>query len=341
VVGEYGQINSSYSDNRFGINQSLNFPSVYTNQKSLLKEEWRSSVLNVAVKELDLKKQVSHVFNALSFLLGKQKLLQQNDSLFAEFLRKANLRFDVGETNVLEKTTAEIQRGQIIIQLNQLNADLDLLQLQFQLLLNTTTILIPTDDFKMSRIEIFDTVFVETHPSIQLLQQEKLVSIKNTQLEKARLLPDLTFAYANMSMRGTGSDNVTYDGSTRFQSAQIGIGVPIFYGSRKAKINASKSLEKVRETNYLAGVQRFDIEYKKARTQSDNFSKSVDYYEKTGLNNAKLILETAHKQFENGGINYLEWVMLINQAISIQAEYLNAVNNLNDSIIQLNYFLEK
>ena len=341
VMGEYGQFNSSYSDNRFGISQSLNFPSVYTNQKSLLKEEWRSSVLNVAVKELDLKKQVSLVFNALSFLLGKQKLLQQNDSLFAEFLRKANLRFDVGETNVLEKTTAEIQRGQIIIQLNQLNADLDLLQLQFQLLLNTTTIFIPTDDFKMNRVEIFDTVFVETHPSIQLLQQEKLVSIKNTQLERARLLPDLTFAYANMSMRGTGSDNVTYDGSTRFQSAQFGIGVPIFYGSRKAKINASRSLEKVRETNYLAGVQQFDIEYKKARTQSDNFLKSVDYYEKTGLKNAKLILETAHKQFANGGINYLEWVMLINQAISIQAEYLNAVNNLNDSIILLNYFIEK
>ncbi|MEK6781088.1 MAG: CusA/CzcA family heavy metal efflux RND transporter [Bacteroidota bacterium] len=341
VLGEYGQINSSYSDNRFGFNQNLNFPSVYTHQKSLLKEEWRSSVLNIAVKELDLKRQVSLVFNALSYLQGKQKLLQQNDSLFSEFLRKANLRFDAGETNILEKTTAEIQRGQIKLQLNQLIADLDLLLLQFQLLLNTTTIFVPIDDFRMSRIEILDTAFIENHPGIQFLLHQKLVSIKNTQLERTRLLPDLTFAYANMSMRGTGSDNQTYDGSTRFQSAQIGIGVPIFYGSRKAKINASKSLEKIRETNYLSGLQQFDIEYKKARTQSVNFSKSVDYYEQTGLKNAKLIIETAYNQFANGGINYLEWVMLINQAISIQAEYLNAVNNLNDSIIQLNYFLEK
>jgi heavy metal efflux system protein len=341
VMGEYGQFNSSYSDNRFGISQSLNFPSVYTNQKSLLKEQWRSSVLTVALKELELKKQVSLIFNALSLLRGKQKLLLQNDSLFGEFLRKANLRFNAGETNILEKTTADIQRGQITIQLNQLTTDLDLLQLEFQLLLNTTTLLVPVDDFKMNRIEILDTVFIEAHPSIQLLQQEKLVSLKNTQLERARLFPDLNFGYSNMSMRGTGSDNVTYGGSTRFQSAQIGIGIPIFYGSHKAKINASKSLERVRETNYLAGVQQFGIDYKKARTQSDNFLKSVGYYEKTGLKNAKLILDTANKQFANGGINYLEWVMLINQAISIQAEYLNAVSNLNESIIQLNYFIEK
>ena len=341
VTGEYGQINSSYSDNRIGISQSLNFPSVYSNQKSLLKEQWRSSVLSVALKELELKKQVSHVFNALSLLQGKQKLLLQNDSLFGEFLRKANLRFNAGESNILEKTTAEIQRGQITIQLNQITADLGLLQLEFQLLLNTTTLLVPEDDFKMNSIEVLDTVFIEAHPSIQLLQQEKLVSIKNTQFERARLFPDLNFGYSNMSMRGTGSDNVTYDGSTRFQSAQIGIGIPIFYGSHKAKINASKSLERVRETNYLAGVQQFDIDYKKARTESNNFLKSVDYYEKTGLKNAKLILDTANKQFANGGINYLEWVMLINQAISIQAEYLSAVSNLNESIIQLNYFVEK
>ncbi len=341
VSGEYGQFNSSYSDNRFGISQNLNFPSVYSNQKSLLKEEWRSSVLNITAKELDLKRNVSQIFNALSYLLQKQKLLRQNDSLYTEFLRKAILRFETGETNILEKTTAEIQRGQITIQLNQLTTDLDLLKLQFQLLLNTTTEFIPNDDFKMNRNQVLDTVFIESHPNIQLLQQEKLVSLKNTQLERARFLPDLTFAYSNMSMRGTGSDNVTYTGSTRFQSAQVGIGLPIFYGSRKAKINASKSLEKVRETNYLVGLQQFDIEYKKAQNQAENFSKSVDYYEQIGLKNAKLITETATKQFANGGINYLEWVMLINQAISIQAEYLNAVSNLNESIIQLNYFIEK
>ena len=342
VSGEYGQINSSFSDNRFVINQNINFPSVYSNQKSVLREEWRSSLLNVAIKEVELKQQVSQVYYMLTYLEQKKKLLQQNDSLYSEFLKKANLRFAVGETNILEKTTAETQRGQIALQLNQLNADLDLLKAQFQLLLNTTTLLVPQDDdFKMSRIETIDSVTLSQHPAIQWLQQQKQISIRNTQLEKSRLLPDLTFAYNNMTLQGTGADNEVYDRSTRFQSGQIGLGIPLFYGSQRARINASKSIQKITETNYLAGLQQFNTEYQRAITQYLNFSRSVDYYEQTGLTNAKLISDTANKQFANGGINYLEWVMLTNQAISLRNEYLIAVNNLNESIIQLHYFIHK
>lgn len=342
VIGEYGQINSTFSDNRFVINQNISFPSVYTNQKSVLREEWKSSLLNVSVKEIELKRSVSQVYYMLAYLQQKKKLLEQNDSLYGEFLKKANLRFAVGETNILEKTTAETQRGQIALQLNQLNADLDLLQAQFQLLLNTTTQLVPqADDYKMSRVETIDTATLSHHPTIQLLEQQKLISMKNTQLEKSRLLPDLSFAYNNMSMRGTGADDKLYDGSTRFQSGQIGIGIPLFYGSQRAKINASKSIQKITETNYLAGLQLFNTEYQRAVTQYLNFSKSVDYYEQTGLKNAALISDTANKQFANGGINYLEWVMLTNQAISLRNDYLIAVNNLNESIIQLNYFIYK
>ncbi len=342
VSGEYGQINSSFSDNRFVINQNINFPSVYANQKSVLREEWKSSMLNVAVKEVELKRHVSQVYYMLAYLQQKKKLLQQNDSLYSEFLKKANLRFAVGESNILEKTTAETQRGQIALQLDLLNADLDLLRAQFQLLLNTTTPLAPqADDFKMSRHETIDTATLSQHPAIQLLQQQKLISLQNTQLEKSKLLPDLTFTYNNMSMRGTGADNKLYDGSTRFQSGQIGLGIPLFYGSQKAKINASKSIQKITETNYLSGLQQFNTDYQRAITQYMNFSRSVDYYEHTGLKNASLISDAATKQFANGGINYLEWVMLTNQAISLRNEYLIAVNNLNESIILLNYFINK
>ncbi len=342
LIGEYGQINSSFSDNRFVVNQSINFPSVYSRQKSVLREEWRGSLLNVAVKEAELKRQVSQVYYMLTYLQQKKKLLQQNDSLYNEFLNKANLRFAVGESNILEKTTAETQRGQIALQLTLLKADLELLQVQFQLLLNTTTLLVPQEnDFKMSRIETIDTAMLSQHPAIQLLEQQKLISIKKTQLEKSRLLPDLTFTYNNMSMRGYGADEKNYDGSTRFQSGQIGLGIPLFFGSQKAKINASKSIQKITETGYLAGLQQFNAEYQRSLTQYVNFLKTVDYYEQTGLTNAARISDAANKQFANGGINYLEWVMLTNQAISLRNDYLIAVNNLNESIIQLNYFISK
>ena len=144
-----------------------------------------------------------------------------------------------------------------------------------------------------------------------------------------------------MSMLGTGADNKLYNSSTRFQSGQIGIGIPLFYGSRKARINASRTTQLINENSYLAGLQALETDYAKAITQYTNASRSVDYYESVLLANANLITSISTKQFANGEINYLQWVMLTNQAIMIRNDYLNAVNYLNESIIQLTYYMNK
>lgn len=342
VIGEYGQINSSFSDNRIVISQDIRFPTVYTNQKAVLKEEWKSSMLYVAVKEAELKKEVTQAYYRLALLLQKKKLLLKNDSLYSAFEEKAGLRFKAGESNILEKATAETQRGQIAVQLDQLQADLDVLQARFQLLLNTTTLLVPlANDFKVGRLEAIGTALPPRHPAMEWLEQQKTIAEKNTKLEKSKLLPDLSFAYNNMTIRGIGPDNVVYDGSARFQAGQIGIGIPLFYGAQKAKINASKDMQRLREDNYRFGLRQFNTEYQMAINQFARFSRSVDYFEETGLKNAAHIRDAAQQQFANGEINYLEWALLVNQSISIQTEYLNAVGDLNESIIQLNYYLNK
>jgi heavy metal efflux system protein len=338
---EYGQINSAFRDNRFTISQGFSFPTVYAHQKSVMREEWRSSVLNVAVKELELKRQVSQVYYALVYLQQRKNLLQHTDSLFAQFVSRANLRFAAGETNILEKTSAETQRGQIMMQLNQLNADLKLLQLQFQLLLNTETEFVPLARDGKAEFVPMDTSRIKSHPGIQLLEQQKLKALRNTKLERARLLPDIMLGYNNMTIFGNGADNIFYDRSNRFQSGQIGLGIPLFYGSQKSKINAAKSFQQISESNFVIGKQQMDNEYKQAIAQYENLSKSVDYYEQTALNNANLIADTANKQFANGDINYLEWAMLINQATSIRSDYLNALNNLNESVVVMHYLVGK
>jgi cobalt-zinc-cadmium resistance protein CzcA len=56
---------------------------------------------------------------------------------------------------------------------------------------------------------------------------------------------------------------------------------------------------------------------------------------------ANIIRQTADKQFINGEINYLEWVMLNNQAIVIKNNHLDIIKVLNESIINLNYLNSK
>ena len=48
-----------------------------------------------------------------------------------------------------------------------------------------------------------------------------------------------------------------------------------------------------------------------------------------------LLIETASKKLNAGEIGYLEWVMIINQAIQIQNEYFNYVQQLNEGAIEI------
>lgn len=342
VVGQYGQINSYFYDNSIAVSQSFNFPTVYVNQKKLLTEEWKTSVLTSSLKEADTKKMVRQVFYTFLYLKEKEKLLFKNDSIYAAFLSKANLRFTNGESNILEKTTAETQRGAIAIQLNQLEQDIELIKFQFMLLLNTTTHFIPTEtSFKIDFNLTNDSNLVNQHPFLKIIEQQKKMSVLNSKLEKSKLIPDLSIGYYNMTMNGAGADNNYYNSSTRFQSVQVGLGIPLFFGSQRAKINASKINQHISENEYVIERNNLQLGYKSVIGQYQTNLETINYFEKTALKNAKLIFETANKQFLNGELNYLEWVMLTNQAIGIQSNYLDAVKNLNETIIQINYLITK
>lgn len=342
IYGEYGQINSFYSDTRVGISQSINFPVVYVRQKSLLREEWKSMVLHIGVKETILKKHVSQVFYALLSLQKKKEILERNDSIFKVFSDKASLRFTKGETNILEKITAENQRGKILLQLKQLKQDIELLQLQFQLLLNTPTkFTAKLDAIESSIIAGTDAALLTTHPTILYYKKQQQLAAISTKLERSKLSPNLNFAYNLMGMRGTGADNITYDNRLRFQSLQLGIGLPIFSFGEHSKIKAAKIYELVAENEYKLNLQLLENEYQNAYVNFQKYEEAVKYYETAALRNADTLTKTANQQFLNGNINYLEWVVLIAQATTVQNDYIDAVNDRNYALVELKYFLNK
>ena len=342
LFGEFGQINSSYSDTKFGISQSFNFPALYIRQKELLKANWKSSVLDIAVNESLLKKQVAQVFYNLVYLELKKQLLQYADSLYLRFYKQAELRFTKGETNILEKTSAEILLGQIQMQLHQLNEDATVMQLQFQLLLNSKKVFTPDSvDYKLSLNAPIDSPGLKEHPAIKLAAQQEEIANATIRAEKCRLLPDLSITYINASIRGTGADNKLYDGSNRFNSMQLGVGIPIFMGAQKAKINSAIVNKLVAESNYALEVQGMNTAYRSAIIQYYKYLQTVQYFENGPLKNVALIVLTANQQIAGGNINYLEWVQLLNQASNVKNDYIEAVRNLNEAIIQLNYFSNK
>ncbi|WP_396179214.1 CusA/CzcA family heavy metal efflux RND transporter [Flavobacterium sp.] len=342
LATEFGQFNSGYNDTRFGISQSFELPTVYSRQKKVATSEWKSAEVVASLQELHLKKEVVHTFYALLTLAEKERLLQKSDSLLSEFLNKATLRLKKGESNLLEKATATLQLGQLKQQLVQLQKDKMLLQSSFQLLLNTSNFVEPK-----AKSFIVESTFSErnsvnnNHPQLAIIASQQNTAAAQTELEKAKKLPSLSVGYFNTSITGTGADNVLYSSSTRFHSAQLGIDIPIFGGSQNARIKAMRIQETYLKEAFSNKEKMLQQQLQLAEQNVLQAKKQVAYFETEGIPNALLIEKTANQQFYAGDINYLDWVMLINQVITAKNNYIDSVIHYNESVIELHYLTLK
>jgi cobalt-zinc-cadmium resistance protein CzcA len=264
------------------------------------------------------------------------------DSIFDVYAKNAHLKFEKGESNLLEKNTATWQRSEIAMQLKQVENDYDKLLLDFNVLLNSKIFFAPSNEIlKIEATGIIDLKNIEKHPSLLVLKQDQLNNQFRLQMEKSNMLPALHLVYSNMSIKGIGADDVNYSNSKRFQSLQAGFGIPLFFGAQHAKINAEKLQLLISENNYQSSNLALQNEYKKAMQQYDLCLKKVEYFEKEANQLGDEMLSTTLQQYQSGNINYLEWALLHNQIISIKTAYLNAVKEYNFSAIEINFLNNK
>lgn len=344
VAAEWGNINSAYNDTRYSITQTISFPLVYTKQRELLGEEWKAAEIQLLRREKELVKQVTLLYNEINIILQKKKLLGYADSVYEEFYKKAVLRYNLGASDILEKATAENQRGQIYLQLQQMEADIEILQARFAYLLQTDTLYKPQDIALKLPAPLFTAEQLNSHPDILYLQQQQRIAVTQHQLEKARLLPEITGGYYNQSYSGwqkVGNVEQYYTQNDRFGSGLIGVAIPIAFFSQNARLKALSVNRHAAELQVQDGERALAVRYGQALARYRKNSETVAYFETKGLKNATEIINAAREKFMQGDISYLEYTMLINQSIAISNGYYEALKELNEIITELNYLANK
>jgi cobalt-zinc-cadmium resistance protein CzcA len=336
LMAEYGKFNSAFVDNKLSISQSFNFPTVYQRQKNKLTEEWKMASLQQELKEVEIKKLTTLVFYELLLLNEKQKVLDSLNHDYEAFAKVATLRLKTGETNILEKASAANQAAQIGMQLKSLEKEQNVLQEQLRFLTNSTELLEPEAPTYQLHMAALDTTTLAQHPYLKLQLQQEQAALAGTRLAQAQLLPELLLGYNNMSIR-----DGLHTSADRFHSVQLGIGIPLFAGAQKAKVKSAKAQEAIAKNEHQLVQQQLKTERETAYQQLLQNQEIVKEFEQTALKNAKTITQTLNKQLQNGEINYVEWLVLNQQTMALKLAYLEAVNDLNHSIIQLNYLLSK
>jgi cobalt-zinc-cadmium resistance protein CzcA len=346
IDGEYGQFNTYSNDNSFTVSQSFAFPSVYINRFKLANANIRSSQWQYEVSRVEIVTQVKQVYWGYVYLTAKQKLLTYQDSLYAGFMRAAELRAKSGETNRLEMITARSQSLEVRNQLFQTNADMGIYSRKLKLLLNIASLPVPAEK-NLHRIAYSvqnDSLPVLQNPNLNYVQQQVEISKFEKQLERSMMLPDISFGYFSQTITGSQDINGVsrnFGHDFRFAGFQAGISIPVWLAPFKARTKNAKINETIARTESESYLKTAMGNYSSLLDEFAKFSSSVEYYEKQAVPEAELIIDQATLSYKAGALDYLDYVLTLNRALAIKQNYLDALNNCNQTIISIEYITGK
>jgi cobalt-zinc-cadmium resistance protein CzcA len=342
----HGQYNSLNTDNNITISQNIPFPTVFSSQARLGTAMVRGSELKLQATQNELKSQVRTAYYYLQYLMAERRLLISQDSMYNAFYRASAARLKSGESNLLEKTTAETQLMEVHNLLAQNQSDIFIYQSQLQALMNSARPL-QLNNSDMTRLELAipaDSTAIDQSPVLGYLKQQVEISNKQKNVETAKALPDFTIGYFNQSLIGyqniNGSDQY-FDASKRFTGFQVGVSIPLWFVPQAAKIKAAGIHQQIVQSNYDQYQVNLQGQYKQAVQEYLKEKATMDYYEKSALPNADLIIRQADNGFRSGEIGYVEYLQALKTALSIKSDYLQSLNRYNQSIIALEFLIGK
>ena len=236
--------------------------------------------------------------------------------------------------------TARSQSLEVKNQLQQINADVGIYARKLQTLLNTDETWYPADTILKKQLMVLlpDSTAIAENPLLGFVKQQVEVAEVEKKLEQSRALPDLSIGYFNQTMQGVQEVNsvpTAFGPSDRFAGVQAGITVPLWYKPYSAKVKAAGIRQNIAQTNAEAYSKTLSSNYRSLIDEYNKYSKSVDFYEKQAVPEAGYIIEQSGRSYKAGAMDYLDYVLSLNRAITIKQNYLDALNSYIQTIINI------
>ncbi|GAB3179577.1 CusA/CzcA family heavy metal efflux RND transporter [Telluribacter humicola] len=335
-----GRLATGDYDNEFSVSQSMPFPAVYRKQAQLAEQVAEVSRVNLTQRQREIVREVRLNYFGLIYALSRTRLLVYQDSLYAQFLHAAQVKLRTGESNLLEKVTAETQLSQVRNEIFQTEADWVVFQERLQALLVTDSLIAPADTVLYPLpLPAVSEQLLEQNPQLKQAQQQLSVHQAETELEQARLLPELRLGYTNRTLAGAhrvnGLDRVEPPHTVSF-----GLGIPLWAKPQKRRVEAGRIQIQVAEKNLQSIKNELYAQVHAARQQALKLQSSLDFYTSTALPQAELIIVQATKAYRAGEIGYQEYVLSLNRALEIRENYLEVLYNYDRAVIELYFFTE-
>jgi cobalt-zinc-cadmium resistance protein CzcA len=310
----------------FGIQQTFLFPTIYGAQKKVYTTTNQLDVNLFSLKKNQLASRIAHVYYKIIYLQQQQKSYDSMDSLYQKFAQASKRKFELGETNYLEKITAESKFRQIKTHKTQLEIEILATYEALNALLQTD---IP---IKIAN-DVHEPIALIDFSAAQNLYTNYQASVSKSydmkvNLEKKSFLPDLNIEY----FRGNNSGI-----SQSLYGFQVGIAIPLLFTEKVAQVKVIK-LEREKWEQEKENQNTVIAQYIKQQKQEIlKHQEALNYYDDFGEKVAEEIIKVTDSSFLQGEIDFFQYIQSIDNATQIRLQYYEAVYQYNAAQLNLYY----
>lgn len=314
---------------KIGLSQSIAWPGLYTARKKYFSQQLKYFQLNTAALNAVIKRDVRAVYYELWYLQDKSLLLQRLDSIYNSLYQAAELRFKTGEAAGIDKIAAEAKLKELQAVLQQNNKEIIMQQQQLMMLLNKNEWLLPLEQ-PLEQLNPSITATDSLHPQLALQQQMVNIAGSNIVVQKRSNLPDFSGRFFSQRLWGATDPYTGFSVTAAF---------PLFgAGAYKNKIRAANAEVEVQQKQLALQTQQMNTQRQTTLTEIEKNRAMLQFYEATGLNQAEEIIKAATLGYKSGEISFAELSQFIGQAINTRTNYLEVLNQYNQSVIRFNYY---
>ena len=291
----------------------------------------------------DIKLKIENSFNNCVYLNEKLKLFKQNDTIFSALNQKSIMRLELKDITKLDAVLVNSKlvntKNSILLLSNQLSSELSNLAFlvgEKDPITIQETAFVATPIIDLKSLESFgDHVYIQQYDQqVDVLENELKVNI-------ARTLPDISVGYVNQTLVGTHSVNgmdKSFALSDRFQSVQVGMQIPIFFGAAQKKgqmIKIDIDLKNIQKTN---SINDLSVQFKQVLANYKSALSTYEMYENQMLKQIQVMKDQAKILVEAGEISVIEFLQTKQVCVDLEINYLETIKSMNAAVNQLNWF---
>lgn len=327
-----GQINSDLIDYSISVNQNFGNPFTNNAERKYYDAEIQLLEYNKSLLESKLNYELSVFFTEWQCLNFQRVLLDTLLSDYKKILEIAELNYQNQNSNYLSKLTMENSYNELFFKRKSIINELKSTEMQMQLYFNSDTVFIPVTEqpqpIILHKIDTSSVTLSSTSLS-NIYNQQVDIANQNVAVQKSVYLPEFYAGYFNQQI----------DGVTGFQGWEVGVSVPLFFGSNKKKVRSSQIDAQIAQNQAYLNNQQISFELENLYQNYGNTIIEIQYFQNTSLKNAELIIKNAQILYKSGEIGYFEYIQSVETGINIYLNYADKIKILNKTALNINFLL--